>query len=120
MLSFSMFSRPASPTNRSRLLYALSVSGFSSPDGCRFNARLSTVNLSASSLFSRYPVPNPFVIRTSAKRGLNFFTLSTSGTKDLKPFRIRTYEKRGRGPLFPSFALLVRPTMQTLLRKDSQ
>jgi hypothetical protein len=38
-----------------------------------------------------------FTIRTSAKRARNSFTMNTSKTKDLKPFRIRTYEKTPGG-----------------------
>jgi hypothetical protein len=69
-------------------LCALCVSAFSSP-----------------SCFS----PNSFRIRTYAKRVRNPFTMNTSKTQDLKPFRMNTYEKTpgGRGnssplpPLFP-------------------
>ncbi len=37
-------------------------------------------------------------IRTYAKRARNPFTIRTSKTQDLKPFRIRTYEKTPGGP----------------------
>jgi hypothetical protein len=49
---------------------------------------------------SCYPAPNPFRIRTSAKHARNSCGIRTSKTQDLKPFRIRTYEKTpgGRGP----------------------
>jgi hypothetical protein len=48
------------------------------------------------------PVTNFFTIRTSAKRARNPRRICTSKTQDLKPFRIRTYEKRGRGAPPPS------------------
>ena len=38
---------------------------------------------------------NLFRIRTSAKFARNLFRISTSTTKDLKPFRMNTYEKNG-------------------------
>jgi hypothetical protein len=40
---------------------------------------------------------NSFTIRTYPKPARNPFAMSTSKTKDLKSFRIRTYEKKGRG-----------------------
>ena len=43
--------------------------------------------------------PKSFTIRTSAKQARNPFAMSTSKTNDLKFFRIRTYEKKGGGPL---------------------
>jgi hypothetical protein len=48
--------------------------------------------------FSCYPAPNPFRIRTSAKHAGNSCGIRTSKTQDLKPFRIRTYEKPQGGP----------------------
>src|ERR1700676_1106122 len=39
-----------------------------------------------------------FVIRTSAERARNSRRICTSKTQDLKPFRIRTYEKTPGGP----------------------
>jgi hypothetical protein len=52
-----------------------------------------------------------FRIRTSAKRACNSHRIRTSKTQDLKPFRIRTYEKTpgGRGPYHPR-VLLETPT----------
>jgi hypothetical protein len=47
--------------------------------------------------FSFFPVPNPFIIRTCANRACNSLRICTSKTQDLKPFRIRTYEKTGEG-----------------------
>jgi hypothetical protein len=46
--------------------------------------------------------PNSFRIRTYAKYARNPFTMNTSKTQDLKPFRMNTYEKtpRGEGQLF--------------------
>jgi hypothetical protein len=41
--------------------------------------------------------PNPCRIRTSVKFTRNPFTMCTSKTKDLKPFRMSTYKKTGRG-----------------------
>jgi hypothetical protein len=41
--------------------------------------------------------PNSFGIRTSEKHLHNPFRMNTSKTKDLKSFRIRTYEKKGEG-----------------------
>jgi hypothetical protein len=38
-----------------------------------------------------------FRIRTYAKRARNPFTMNTSKTKHLKPFRMNTYEKTGEG-----------------------
>src|ERR1700726_2864285 len=38
-----------------------------------------------------------FRIRTYAKRALNPFTMNTSKTKHLKPFRINPYKKGGEG-----------------------
>jgi hypothetical protein len=40
---------------------------------------------------------NPFRIRTSAKYTNNSFGIRTSKIKDLKSFRIRTYEKTREG-----------------------
>ena len=48
------------------------------------SCKLSTFNPKVFSLFSCYRVPNPCRIRTSK-------------TQDLKPFRIRTYEKTPEG-----------------------
>jgi hypothetical protein len=53
-------------------------------------------------LFSRYPFPIPFRIRTSRKWPNNSFGICTSKTQDLKSFRIRTYEKTGGGCPFLS------------------
>jgi hypothetical protein len=39
----------------------------------------------------------PFIIRTYEKHTPNPFGIRTSKTRDLKPFRMNTYEKRGRG-----------------------
>ena len=47
--------------------------------------------------FSFFPIPNPSIIRTYAKRARNSLRIRTSKTQDLKPFRIRTYEKTGEG-----------------------
>jgi hypothetical protein len=49
--------------------------------------------------FSFFSAPNPFIIRTSAKRACNSLRICTSKTQHLKPFRIRTYEKTGEGAL---------------------
>jgi len=43
-------------------------------------------------------ITKSFIIRTSTKHTRNPFRICTSKTKHLKPFRIRTYEKKGRGP----------------------
>ena len=51
--------------------------------------------------FSFFPVPKPFIIRTSAKRASNSHRICTSKTQDLKPFIIRTYEETGEGDLQP-------------------
>ena len=48
-------------------------------------------------------------IRTYLKTARNLFRIRTSKTKDLKPFRIRTYEKTPGGPLDSSFS----PTPET-------
>jgi hypothetical protein len=69
-------------------LRALCVSGFSPASLSRFNFKLSTLNC-----FS----PKSSRIRTYAKRARNPFTMNTSKTKDLKSFRMNTYEKKGRG-----------------------
>jgi hypothetical protein len=42
-------------------------------------------------------VPNPFTIRTSAKRACNPSRMRSSKTQHLKSFRIRIYEKKGGG-----------------------
>jgi hypothetical protein len=52
-------------------------------------------------------------IRTSAKYARNPFTMNTSKTKDLKSFRMNTYEKTGRG-----VAQTVRPARLPELRKQ--
>jgi hypothetical protein len=49
----------------------------------------------------------PFAMRTYAKRTRNSFRIRTSKTQDLKPFRIRTYEKKPQGDApFPFIAAL--------------
>jgi hypothetical protein len=56
----------------------------------------------------------PFGMRTYAKRACKRFRIRTSKTQDLKPFRIRTYEKNPRGvslslslPPFPPSAIII-------------
>ena len=47
------------------------------------------------------PVTKFFIICTYEKRACNSFRIRTSKTRDLKPFRIRTYEKTGEGDPLP-------------------
>jgi hypothetical protein len=56
----------------------------------------------------------PFGMRTYAKRACKRLKICTSKTQDLKPFRIRTYEKNPRGvplslslPHFPPSAIII-------------
>jgi hypothetical protein len=61
-----------------------------------------------SSVSSSRLTPNSFRIRTYAKLTRNPIGIRTSKTQDLKPFRIRTYEKTPRG-VPPSLSLLLFP-----------
>jgi hypothetical protein len=120
-------SPPVPPSNRSLLLGALCVSAFSFlPLGCHPERsegsafRLSPIRaLSRNAFnscspwpfniptfkpsnlqptpFSCHPVPNPFKIRISAKRACNPCRMRSFKTQDLKPFRMCSYEKTGRG-----------------------
>jgi hypothetical protein len=57
---------------------------------------------SAPRFFARYVFPSKlFRIHTTAKHTHKPFGIRTFKTQDLKPFRIRIYEKRGRGEGYP-------------------
>jgi hypothetical protein len=68
----------------------------------------------SSPRFLRF-APNSFTICTYAKHTRNPFRIRTSKTQHLKSFRIRTYEKRGEGPL-PRFSGLSTQRHRSILR----
>jgi hypothetical protein len=76
------------------------VSAFSSPNLSPSNSKLLALSAVEGSTFNCFS-PKSRRIRIYENRTYNPFRMRTSKTQDLKPFRIRTYEKRrgGRGVL---------------------
>src|SRR5579863_2414901 len=101
MLSFPMF--VASPTQTSLLA---SSSALSVPSVLR-KTRSVTHTAPPADLAS-----NSFTIRTYAKSAHNSFIMNTSKTKDLKLFRMNTYEKNGEG--LPTSCQAIRGRVGTL------
>jgi hypothetical protein len=76
---------------------ALSLNGLNSRSPLPFNIPTFKPSNPQPTLFSRLPVPNPFTIRISAKRVRNPCRMPSFKTQDLKPFRMCSCEKTGRG-----------------------
>jgi len=78
-------------------LRSFSLNGLNSRSPLPFNIPTFKPSNVQPTPFSCHPVPNPFKIRISAKCARNSCRICSSKTQDLKPFRIRIYEKKGRG-----------------------
>jgi hypothetical protein len=97
MLPSSMFSSPAT-SNRSPRPHPLHPDHGhpACPERSRRERSEGSASRSVPATHHSLHATKLFRIHTSAKRARNSIGICTSKTQDLKPFRIRTYEKRGR------------------------
>jgi hypothetical protein len=118
MVFFSMFSSQStqSPSLSLDSLGVPLTSGVSLPSALK-STPTSTTKRSSPCSARRQETPieaKSFKIRTSAKQLPNPFRMNTYKTKNLNSFRIRTYEKTGKGSLPSNHSLLPIPSTQIL------